>query len=347
MEFGAHLPQMTWGDHEPASIALLSEYARMANELGFTWITANDHIVYGRPWLDGPVALAAVLPSIGEMKVATTIALPVMRGPGPLAKAMAAIDRLSHGRLIVGVGPGSSERDYRAMGIPWEERWPRFEEAVQALRALLRPGGGSFEGAFYSTDGMELLPGPVHEGGPPIWIGSWGSDAGLRRVARLADGWLASAYNTTPEAFGEALGRLGEHLIRAGTDPEGSPERYRDDVPAPDGEAGRCRRGLVPDARTHVASTTRAASGAAPGRFGGRVRREDRAIRGRGGRTDRHLARERCAPSARAILQRRYGTARRRLTIRPRPVATPPHAEKDSIVDRPEKPVARRAVRSG
>jgi alkanesulfonate monooxygenase SsuD/methylene tetrahydromethanopterin reductase-like flavin-dependent oxidoreductase (luciferase family) len=221
MEFGAHLPQMTWGDHEPASIALLTEYARIAYELGFTWITANDHIMYGRPWLDGPVALAAVLPSIGEMKVATTIALPVMRGPGPLAKAMAAIDRLSHGRLIVGVGPGSSERDYRAMGIPWEERWPRFEEAVQALRALLRPGGEPFEGTFYSTDGMELLPGPVHEGGPPIWIGSWGSDAGLQRVARLADGWLASAYNTTPEAFGEALGRLGEHLTRAGTDPKG------------------------------------------------------------------------------------------------------------------------------
>jgi len=223
MEFGAHLPQMTWGSEEPASIARLTDYARLANQLGLVWLTANDHVVYGRPWLDGQVALAAVLPAIGTMTVATTIALPVVRGPGPLAKALAAIDRLSGGRLVVGVGPGSSERDYRSVGIPWEERWPRFEEAVQALRALLRPAGPAFEGTFYQTDGMELLPAAIQPGGPPIWMGSWGSGAGLRRVARLADGWLASGYNTTPEAFGEALQRLNEHLRQSGTDPERFP----------------------------------------------------------------------------------------------------------------------------
>jgi alkanesulfonate monooxygenase SsuD/methylene tetrahydromethanopterin reductase-like flavin-dependent oxidoreductase (luciferase family) len=109
------------------------------------------------------------------------------------------------------------------MGIPWEERWPRFEEAVQALRALLRPGGAAFEGTFYSTSGMELLPAAASPEGPPIWIGSWGSNAGLRRVARLADGWLASGYNTTPDAFAGALERLGEHLHAAGIDPAGFP----------------------------------------------------------------------------------------------------------------------------
>ena len=223
MEFGAHLPQLTWGSEEPASLASLTAYARLANQLGLTWLTANDHIVYGRPWVDGPVALASVLPVVGEMTVATTIALPVVRGPGPLAKALAAIDRFSGGRLVVGVGPGSSERDYQAIGVEWEERWPRFEEAVRALRALLNPAGAPFEGVFYSTDGMELLPAPVQPGGPPIWIGSWGSDVGLRRVARQADGWLASGYNTTPEAFGDALQRLRGYLRQAGTDPDGFP----------------------------------------------------------------------------------------------------------------------------
>ena len=67
MEFGAHLPQMTWGSEEPASIARLTDYARLANQLGLVWLTANDHVVYGRPWLDGQVALAAVLPAIGTM----------------------------------------------------------------------------------------------------------------------------------------------------------------------------------------------------------------------------------------------------------------------------------------
>ena len=70
---------------------------------------------------------------------------------------------------------------------------------------------------------MELLPAAIQPGGPPIWMGSWGSGAGLRRVARLADGWLASGYNTTPEAFGEALQRLNEHLRQSGTDPERFP----------------------------------------------------------------------------------------------------------------------------
>jgi alkanesulfonate monooxygenase SsuD/methylene tetrahydromethanopterin reductase-like flavin-dependent oxidoreductase (luciferase family) len=70
---------------------------------------------------------------------------------------------------------------------------------------------------------MELLPAPLQPGGPPIWLGSWGSDAGLRRVARLADGWLASAYNTTPEAFDDARRRLGDHLRASGRDPERFP----------------------------------------------------------------------------------------------------------------------------
>lgn len=223
MEFGAHLPLMPWGAEEPGSLAALTQYARRADQLGFTWLTSNDHLVYSRPWLDGQVTLASVLPATGRMTVATTIALPVVRGPGPLAKALAAIDRFSGGRLVVGVGPGSSERDYRAMGLSWEERWPRFEEAVQALRAHLRPGSAPFVGEFYSTEDMELLPGPVQAGGPPIWIGSWGSEAGLQRVARLADGWLASAYNTTPDGFSQARERLAGHLRASLKDPEQFP----------------------------------------------------------------------------------------------------------------------------
>lgn len=222
MEFGAHLPQIGWGDGSPSHGALV-DYVRLANGIGMRWLTANDHLVFGRPWLDGHVALSSVLEASGTMTVATSIALPVVRGPAPLAKALAAIDRLSGGRLVVGVGPGSSEHDYRAAGIPWEERWPRFEEAVQALRALLSPDAAPFEGSFYSTAGMRLLPAPAQAGGPPIWVGSWGSDTALRRVARLGDGWLASGYNATPEAFADASVRLGEQLRAGGVDPERFP----------------------------------------------------------------------------------------------------------------------------
>jgi alkanesulfonate monooxygenase SsuD/methylene tetrahydromethanopterin reductase-like flavin-dependent oxidoreductase (luciferase family) len=175
------------------------------------------------PWLDGPTALAAVMDQSDDLTLATTVSLPVIRGPVPLAKTLGAIDRLSGGRLIVAVGPGSSRQDYDAVGIDFEERWDRLDEAVGALRALWRAAGEPFVGRYYSTERVELTPLPAREGGPPIWLGSWGSVPGLRRTARLADGWLASAYNTTPALFADAWSRLRELLAEHGKDPETFP----------------------------------------------------------------------------------------------------------------------------
>src|SRR5207248_5628912 len=117
-------------------------------------------------------ALAAVLGDTGDMDLMTTVTLPVVRGPVQTAKTLAAIDVLSGGRLIVGVGPGSSEADYRAVGVAFEERWKRVDEAVLALRALWGDASALFEGKFYSTEGIVAEPRPVR-GAMPIWIGSW------------------------------------------------------------------------------------------------------------------------------------------------------------------------------
>ncbi len=212
VDVGVHLPLLDFGGNSFTLEHLLG-YTETAVGLGFDALAVNDHLVFGAPWLDGPTALAAVLASSGTMTLATTVALPVVRGPVPLAKTLAAIDRLSGGRLLVAVGPGSSEHDYAAVGVDFTERWTRLDEAVVALRALLRPGSEPHVGRWYSTAGIELLPAPVQPAGPPIWLGSWGSDAGLRRVARLADGWLASAYNITPAEFARARARLAEHAV--------------------------------------------------------------------------------------------------------------------------------------
>lgn len=221
MEIGAHLPLMDFGGN-PYTLDHLRGYARTAVEVGLTTLAANDHLVFSVPWLDGPTALAAVVGDSGGATLATTVALPVVRGPVALAKALAAIDLLSGGRLVVGVGPGSSPADHRAVGIDFDERWRRLDEAVPALRSLWR-GGEPFVGRHYSTAGIELLPRPARPGGPPVWIGSWGSPAGIRRVARLGDGWLASAYNTTPELFAGARSRLERELAAAGRDPAAFP----------------------------------------------------------------------------------------------------------------------------
>jgi probable F420-dependent oxidoreductase len=222
MDYGAHLPLIA-PDGRPWSLRGLLDYAGTAEDLGFRALSANDHLLFPRPWLDGPTALAAVLAVTERMDLMTTVALPVVRGPVALAKSLAAIDLLSGGRLVVGVGPGSSARDYAAVGIPFEERWKRLDESVQALRALWDSEAPPFEGEFYSTEGVTLEPYPAQRPGPPVWIGSWGSEAGLRRTARLGDGWLASAYNTTPEAFASALGRLGDRLRAVGRDPDRFP----------------------------------------------------------------------------------------------------------------------------
>lgn len=222
MDFGLHLPLLDFGNN-PFRLDHLIEYAETGQQLGFHALAANDHLVFSKPWLDGPTALAAVLSHSGRMDLATTVSLPTVRGPVPLAKSLGAIDRLSGGRLIVGVGPGSSARDYATVGIPFDERWKRLDEAIQALRTLWNRDGAVFKGSFYNTEGITLEPFPSQESGPPIWVGSWGSTAGLQRVARLADGWLASGYNSTPESFAKGWQQLQEFLIAAGKDPSSFP----------------------------------------------------------------------------------------------------------------------------
>ncbi len=220
MDYGAHLPLVDF-DGQGWAPDTLTSYARRAGQLGFRVIAANDHLVFARPWLDGIVALANVVEASGDLTLATTAAVPVVRGPAALAKAAAALDLVSGGRLVLGVGPGSSRIDHELAGRPFEERWPRFDEAVRVLRAHLKDGSPAVEGRFYSsTPALEPRPRPV---GPPIWIASWGSDAGLRRVARFGDGWLASAYNTTPDLLADGRQRLRAAMTLAG--------RAEDDLP--------------------------------------------------------------------------------------------------------------------
>jgi alkanesulfonate monooxygenase SsuD/methylene tetrahydromethanopterin reductase-like flavin-dependent oxidoreductase (luciferase family) len=222
VELAVHLPLMEFAD-EGQSLARLTRTVDAARECGFAAVCANDHFVFATPWLDGPTALAAVLERSGDMELATTVSLVALRGPVPLAKALAALDLLSDGRLIAGVGPGSSERDFDAVGVPHEERWKRFDEATAILRGLLRGDPLPESPRYYALPDSKLAPGPRRGGSVPLWIGSWGSRAGLRRVARLSDGWLASAYNTTPERFGAAKQSLSEELRARDRDPRRFP----------------------------------------------------------------------------------------------------------------------------
>src|SRR5260370_16628221 len=120
MEFGVHLPIMAFEEHI-FSLAALVRSAETAERLGFTTLCANDHLIYSHPWLDSLIALASVLTRTHRITLMTTAALPVVRGPVPLAKPLAALDVLSEGRLVVGVTPGSSALDYPLPGIAFQD----------------------------------------------------------------------------------------------------------------------------------------------------------------------------------------------------------------------------------
>ena len=141
IEYGAHLPLIDFGGGAP-TLAELRAYARHADALGYRWLCANDHLLFQRPWLDGPTALAATLGDSGEMTLATTVLLPVH--PRARAEREAARGDPQGSRAAgswPGFGPGSSARDYEAAGVPFEERWPRFDAVDRgaAVPAAGRP----------------------------------------------------------------------------------------------------------------------------------------------------------------------------------------------------------------
>jgi alkanesulfonate monooxygenase SsuD/methylene tetrahydromethanopterin reductase-like flavin-dependent oxidoreductase (luciferase family) len=218
MELGAHLPLFPLSPGTP-SPAGLTEYARAAARLGYRWLTANDHMVFPMPWLDGLTALASVVEASGDMGMATTVSLPTVRGPVPLAKTVAALDLVSGGRFAAGVGAGSDPMDHIAVGAPVADGAARFEESVRAMRALLGRDAEPFTGRHWSTVGVSLAPQPG-PGRPPIWVAGGGA-SGLRRAAELGDGWIASGFATTPEGFAASWATVRAHVAARGGDPDG------------------------------------------------------------------------------------------------------------------------------
>ena len=160
MEIGAHLPLIPFSAEPHVAGRGCGRSRTRPRGSGYRWLSANDHLVFRRPWLDGLTALAAVLDASGDLGLATTVCLPAVRGPVQCAKTFAALDLLSGGRFAAGLGPGSSERDYVVGGVPAEDRFGRFEEAVRALRALLGRDAEPFSGRFYSTADVTLEPRP-------------------------------------------------------------------------------------------------------------------------------------------------------------------------------------------
>lgn len=218
--FGVHLPVMGLEEDEPSGQGILSS-ARKAEELGFDSLSVNDHVAFTTSWVDPISALASAASVTRKIKLGTSILNIVVRNPVVSATQLSAIDILSKGRLFAGVGPGSHKSDYEAASIPYEERWGRFHEALDVLSGLWTTRTSvSHNGKFYKFEKLNIRPRPVQIPHPPIIVGSWGSEVVLRRIATLADGWMASAFATTPDEFANKCKMLLSYRKEYGTKKE-------------------------------------------------------------------------------------------------------------------------------
>ena len=145
-----------------------------------------------RSVLDPVVALAFAAAVTAEVRLGTAVINAPFVPPALLARQLTSLDVLSRGRLDVGLGLGWAPEEFAALGVPFDHRGARLEDAVGALTALWADDPVEFHGRFTDVPPSRFLPKPVQRPRPPILLGAT-AEAGLRRAGRIADGWISSS----------------------------------------------------------------------------------------------------------------------------------------------------------
>jgi alkanesulfonate monooxygenase SsuD/methylene tetrahydromethanopterin reductase-like flavin-dependent oxidoreductase (luciferase family) len=200
--------------------------ARAAEAVGFDSLWLGDHLLYDLPGgiTRGPwevwTSLAALAAVTERIELGPLVASTSFHAPAMLAKQAATVDAISGGRLILGLGAGWNEREYRAFGFPYDHRVSRFEEAFTIIRGLLREGRADVAGRYYQVEDCVLDPGPARPGGPPLVLGSVGARM-LRIGLPHVDAWNVwwSDYANTPAGFAEVRDRVERAAALAGRAP--------------------------------------------------------------------------------------------------------------------------------
>ncbi|WCT73036.1 TIGR03619 family F420-dependent LLM class oxidoreductase [Sphingomonas naphthae] len=198
MKFGVPLPI---GHISPPgefqSMAAVRELAQGVEALGIDGVSTSEHPIPDAEWLrsdptghdcvDPFTALAFVAAMTSRLKVYTNVLVLPYRNPFLTAKAASTLAVLSDNRLMLGVGIGYQKAEFEALGVPFKERGPLTDEALETIRQVWAGGPIVKQGRYFHATGNEARPVPSPT--PPIWIGG-GSDAAIVRAARLGDGWI-------------------------------------------------------------------------------------------------------------------------------------------------------------
>lgn len=235
------LPQLVRDD---AAAARLADYAARAEEMGCSGLWVVDSAIGGAtshmPLLDGLHSLTYAAAATSSIGLGIAVIVMPRRNPILLAKELATVDRLSGGRLVVGVGLGQGDAD-PGLGFPAGRRARRLAEGVEAMRVLWSRGKASYEGELYRFSDMAHEPKPARDDGPPIWFGA-GKPPALRRAARMADGWIG-AGSSSADDFVEQSRILDDALAEIGRD--GLPRMKRVYIAVED-DARRAEERLTP-----------------------------------------------------------------------------------------------------
>ena len=220
MRYGIRLPHYLT-DGSPERVAAT---AREAEQLGFDSVWVVDHLLipadpersWGWSYYDPFVTLGQVAAITERVRLGTSVIVLPYRPPVVSAKLVAALDQVSDGRLILGVGAGALFEEFEALGVPFAERGARTDEALEVWRALFTQDVAEYEGRWTRFRHVKFEPKPLQRPSPPIWVGG-NSPAAIRRAIRFADAWhpLAMRFDRMEAAVAD----LRSGLTAAGRDP--------------------------------------------------------------------------------------------------------------------------------
>lgn len=179
-----------------ASVDDIARIAEVADELGFGYLTCSEHVAVpvdmgagrGSTYWDPLATLAFLAARTSRIKLATSVVVLGYHHPLEIAKRYGTLDRLSEGRLVLGVGVGSIEAEFNLLGASWEDRGARADDAMRALRASLSTPQPSYDGDYYRYHDVVVDPCALQPR-VPLWVGGR-TRRSLRRAVQLGDGWM-------------------------------------------------------------------------------------------------------------------------------------------------------------
>jgi probable F420-dependent oxidoreductase len=243
MQFGLSLPHF----RQVASPEAIRQVAQRAEHLGYDGIWVSDHIVipdsavdrFGSLFYEPLTVLGFAAACTSRVRLGTTVIILPYRNPLVTAKVLATLDVLSGGRVTAGMGVGWTEDEFRALGVPFQERGAVSDEYIAAFKALWTQDKPAFHGQYVRFDNIAFEPKPVQKPHIPIWIGG-NSKRAIRRAVALGDGW----HPTRPlvEDVKAGVAYLRDVCAHRGRDPKTLMIAVRQPLKFYDGAAASVRR---------------------------------------------------------------------------------------------------------